>query len=60
MAEIEEDVSFVRDDVELLLDEQVIQDQRIFNLEEETHQLEDNVEGSCPFFSSKFLTIDVF
>ena len=45
MADIRTEVSDVKDDVELLLDEQVIQDQRIFKLEVDSDQLEDSVEG---------------
>ena len=40
----------VEDDVALLLDEQVIQDQRILTLEQDSDQLEDDVEGSISFF----------
>ncbi len=50
MVELRDEVVDVEDDVALLLDEQVIQDQRILTLEQDSDQLEDDVEGSISFF----------
>ncbi len=50
MVELTDEVVDVEDDVALLLDEQVIQDQRILTLEQDSDQLEDDVEGSISFF----------
>ena len=52
MAEIQEDVTVTRidlteleGDVNFLFDEQVIQDERLFQLETETEGIEEEVEG---------------
>lgn len=46
MVEIKDEVADIEDDVELLLDEQVIQDQRIFNLEQTSLELVFDVQGN--------------
>ena len=43
--EIEEDVSDLDQDVNFLFDEQVIQDEKLLNLEQETEEIEQNIVG---------------
>ncbi len=45
MSVMRDDVAGVEDDVDLLLDEQVLQDERILTLEQDSDQLEDDVES---------------
>ena len=41
--EIDEDVSGLDQDVNFLFDEQVIQDEKLLNLEQETEEIEQNI-----------------
>ena len=43
--EIEEDVSILTENIHFLFDEQIIQDERLLNLETETEGIEEEVEG---------------
>ena len=43
--EIEEDVSDLDQDVNFLFDEQVIQDEKLLDLEQETEVIEQNIVG---------------
>ena len=59
ITEVDEDVTGLDEDVNFLFDEQVIQDERLLNLEEtsdgiisELHVIEDELESEC--FSSFF------
>ena len=47
MEEIQGEVAEVQDEVIILFSQQVIQDDRLGNLEEDTHQLETDVEGKA-------------
>ena len=58
VVEIEEDVTNLDEDVDFLFDEQVIQDERLLNLEEtsvevivELAEINENVEGNLNIFN---------
>ena len=48
VTDIQQDVSNLDENVDFLFDEQVIQDERLLNLETETEAIEEEVEGLCP------------
>ena len=47
VVEIEEDVTGLDQDVNFLFDEQVIQDARIFTLEQTSIEIDEQIEGIC-------------
>ena len=47
VVEIEDDVTGLDQDVNFLFDEQVIQDARIFTLEQTSIEIDEQVEGIC-------------
>ncbi len=50
MVDVRNEVSDVFDDVDLLLDEQPLQDERILTLEQDADELEEKVQGMKLFF----------
>ena len=44
---IQDELSDIETDVDFLFDEQIIQDERLLNLEEETSVINEEVEGLC-------------
>ena len=64
VVEIEEDVTGLDQDVNILFDEQVIQDERLLNLEETSDgiisELEDDLESECLNSVLFFLIFPIF
>ena len=62
VSDIDDEVSYISNDVEVLVAQQLLQDERILTLEQDSDQLQDDVEGlflclflcvplqSCPFW----------
>ena len=53
MVEIEKDLTTLDEDVDFLFDDQIIQDERLFSLETETDEIEEEIESIWKIF--KFL-----
>ena len=49
LTEVDEDVTGLDQDVNFLFDETVIQDERIYNLEEMSIEIDEEVQGRYPF-----------
>ena len=47
VVEIEEDVAGLGGDVDLLFDQQIIQDERLFSLEQDVDDFDDELESRC-------------
>ena len=58
--EIQEDLTELDEDVELLFNEQVIQDERLLNLETETEEIEEQLVVIGDELESKFLELMLF
>ena len=47
VADIEGDISLLIENDNFLFDEQIIQDERLFSLEQETEEIEDDIVSKC-------------